>query len=118
MTVTINGVEQAPAIIMNFAAKLSALAVSQNNAPADGVSTNEVRARAVYPTQNTGVAGVAITFRANNGGIISQETVLTDSIGFATTTLTSLTSGTVTVTASIAARTPQELTVDTTFVEP
>lgn len=118
VTVTINGVEQAPAIIMNFAAKLFALAVSQNNAPADGVSTNEVRARAVYPTQNTGVAGVAITFRANNGGIISQETVLTDSIGFATTTLTSMTSGTVTVTASIAARTPQELTADTTFVEP
>ncbi|HEM8065403.1 TPA: Ig-like domain-containing protein [Enterobacter hormaechei] len=118
VTVNINGVEQSPVKIMNFAAKLYALAVSQNDAPADGVSTNEVRARAVYPTQNTGLAGVAITFRANNGGIISEGTVLTDSSGFATTTLTSLTSGTVTVTASIAARTPQELTVDTTFIEP
>lgn len=118
VTVNINGVEQNPVKIMNFAAKLNALTVNQNNAPADGVSTNEVRARAVYPTQNTGLAGVAITFRANNGGIISEETVLTSSSGFAITTLTSLTSGTVTVTASIAARTPQELTVDTTFVEP
>lgn len=117
-TPVIAGVTQAPTVAIFFAGRLSILSVSQNNAAADGVETNSVTARVVFPTQNTGASGIAVTFRANNGGVITEQTVLTNSSGFATTTLTSLTSGTVTVTASIAARVPQELIADTTFVEP
>jgi adhesin/invasin len=117
-TPVIAGVTQAPTVAIFFAGRLSILTATQNNAVADGVETNTVTARVVYPTQNTGLSGVTVTFRASGGGVISEETVVTNSSGYANATLTSLTSGTVTVTASIAARTPQELTVDTTFIEP
>ncbi|MGS7193186.1 Ig-like domain-containing protein [Enterobacter cloacae subsp. dissolvens] len=72
----------------------------------------------VYTTQNTGASGLTLIFRASGEGMMVEKSVATNSSGYANANLMSLTSGIVTVTASIAARTPQELTANTTFVEP
>lgn len=118
VTVLLNGEEQTPKVVIVFAAKLYNFIISQNNALANGVATNEVRARVVYPTQNSSLAGIPVTFTASNGGVMTEQTVVTNAIGLAYATLTSTTSGTVTVTANIPGRVSQELTVETTFVEP
>jgi hypothetical protein len=77
------------------------LYVSQNNAQADGASTNEVTAEV---TDGNGglLANQNVTFEADNGALI-QSPVLTDELGKARATLTSTDAGIVTVTATINA---------------
>ncbi|RYM55415.1 hypothetical protein BSR03_27250, partial [Serratia proteamaculans] len=75
--------------------------VSQNNAQADGTSTNEVTAEV---TDGSGrlLVNQSVTFEADNGALI-QSPVLTDELGRAIATLTSTDAGEVTVTATINA---------------
>ncbi|ABG15735.1 putative invasin [Yersinia pestis Antiqua] len=94
-------------------AQLSTLMVVDNNALADGVTRNQVRAHVVDSTGNS-VADMAVTFTANRGAQLSKVTVLTDNNGDAVNTLTNSLVGVTVVTAKLGtAGTP--LTVDTVF---
>ncbi|ABS48494.1 putative invasin [Yersinia pseudotuberculosis IP 31758] len=94
-------------------AQLSTLIVVDNNALADGVARNQVRAHVVDSTGNS-VADMAVTFTANRGAQLSKVTVLTDNNGDAVNTLTNSLAGVTVVTAKLGtAGTP--LTVDTVF---
>ncbi len=94
-------------------AQLSTLMVVDNNALADGVTRNQVRAHVVDSTGNS-VADIAVTFTANHGAQLSHVTVLTDDNGDAVNTLTNSLVGVTVVTAKLGtAGTP--LTVDTVF---
>ncbi len=94
-------------------AQLSTLMVVDNNALADGVARNQVRAHVVDSTGNS-VADIAVTFTANHGAQLSHVTVLTDDNGDAVNTLTNSLVGVTVVTAKLGtAGTP--LTVDTVF---
>ncbi|WP_050321357.1 beta strand repeat-containing protein, partial [Yersinia pseudotuberculosis] len=94
-------------------AQLSTLMVVDNNALADGVTRNQVRAHVVDSTGNS-VADMAVTFTANRGAQLSKVTVLTDNNGDAANTLTNSLVGVTVVTAKLGtAGTP--LTVDTVF---
>ncbi len=87
--------------------------VVDNNALADGVTRNQVRAHVVDSTGNS-VADMAVTFTANRGAQLSKVTVLTDNNGDAVNTLTNSLVGVTVVTAKLGtAGTP--LTVDTVF---
>lgn len=92
---------------------MSTLIVVDNNALADGVARNQVRAHVVDSTGNS-VADMAVTFTANRGAQLSKVKVLTDNNGDAVNTLTNSLAGVTVVTAKLGtAGTP--LTVDTVF---
>ncbi|BFI47717.1 hypothetical protein KD2_01600 [Yersinia pseudotuberculosis] len=94
-------------------AQLSTLIVVDNNALADGVARNQVRAHVVDGVGNP-VADMAVTFTANHGAQLSHVTVLTNDNGDAVNTLTNSLAGVTVVTAKLGtAGTP--LTVDTVF---
>ncbi|MFQ2509944.1 inverse autotransporter beta domain-containing protein, partial [Aeromonas caviae] len=81
-----------------------------NNAVADGVATNSVRA--TVTRNGAPVAGIRVNFSANNGATIAA-TGTTDVNGEVVQTLTSTTAGTTTVTATVN---NVSSTVDVTFV--
>ncbi|AJJ02926.1 bacterial Ig-like domain family protein [Yersinia pseudotuberculosis] len=94
-------------------AQLSTLMVVDNNALADGVARNQVRAHVVDGLGNP-VADIAVTFTANHGAQLSHVTVLTDDNGDAVNTLTNSLVGVTVVTAK-QGTTGTSLTVDTVF---
>ncbi|MEZ2604975.1 Ig-like domain-containing protein [Kluyvera intermedia] len=80
-------------------AVIVSLGFTEDNAPADGISTNAVVA-IVSDTQGVPLPGQKVTFTASNGAIIA-DSVTSGSGGITPTTLTSTVSGLSTVTASI-----------------
>lgn len=80
----------------------TALVVINNNAPADGVSTNSVRAHVVDNNGNP-MAGQQVVFTIASGtaNILTPQPVVTDANGNAVILLSSTTGGTVTVTAVV-----------------
>ncbi|WP_170123777.1 Ig-like domain-containing protein [Mangrovibacter plantisponsor] len=88
-----------------------ALVVTDNDAKADGVDTNAVKATVTDASGNP-VPGVAVTFSAGNGATIPPSAD-TDASGVATVTLTNTTSGATVVTATINGSSQD---VTTTFV--
>ncbi|WP_145480939.1 inverse autotransporter adhesin Ilp [Yersinia similis] len=95
-------------------AVVSTLTAIDNNAKADGIDTNVVRAWVVDANGNS-VPGVSVTFEAGNGAILAQNPVVTDSNGYAETTLTNLVIGTTTVKATLVSD-PVGQTVNTYFI--
>ncbi|WP_261437996.1 inverse autotransporter beta domain-containing protein [Serratia quinivorans] len=88
------------------------LAVGDNNAVADGKSTDSVTAKVTDANGNP-VSGVEVSFLAGNDATVVTETVTTGADGMAATTLTSMTAGTSTVTAKVG---DSEQKVDVNFV--
>ncbi|CRY69037.1 invasin [Yersinia pekkanenii] len=95
-------------------AQLSTLMAVDNNALANGIARNQVRARVVDDLGNP-VADVAVTFTANHGAQLSQVTVHTDNNGNAVTSLTNSLAGVTVVTAKLGT-TGTALSVNTVFV--
>ncbi|WP_236874406.1 Ig-like domain-containing protein [Citrobacter portucalensis] len=87
------------------------LSVVADNAIANGTATNSVQA-VVKDANGNPLAGQTVNFTANNGATI-VGTGITGADGRVTVTLTSLTAGLSTVTATIGS---SSQTVDTTFV--
>ncbi|MHC5178884.1 Ig-like domain-containing protein, partial [Serratia rhizosphaerae] len=88
------------------------LTVGDNNAVADGKSTDSVTAKVTDANGNP-VAGVEVSFSASNDAKVVTEKVPTDANGVAATTLTSTKAGTSSVTASVG---DSEQKVDVNFV--
>ncbi|WP_049615212.1 invasin-like inverse autotransporter protein, partial [Yersinia pekkanenii] len=80
-------------------ALISTLMTVDNNAIADGIDTNKVRAW-VVDAGNNPVSGVDVIFVASNGAVLAQNPVVTDSNGYAEVTLTNIKMGTSRVTAT------------------
>ncbi|MEZ2604941.1 Ig-like domain-containing protein [Kluyvera intermedia] len=80
-------------------ATIALLAIVNNNAPADGVSTDSVIAQVSDGTGNF-LPGQSVTFTAT-GGVVIDSPIVSDARGMATATLSSQTEGKVIVTASI-----------------
>ncbi|MGR7464488.1 Ig-like domain-containing protein, partial [Klebsiella aerogenes] len=83
----------------NYGIKDGDIRVTQNNAYADGESTNAVEVK-VTDVHNEPVSGAKVEFSANNGASVTAATVTTDANGRAETTVTSTTAGQATVTAT------------------
>ncbi|MFM5363743.1 Ig-like domain-containing protein, partial [Aeromonas veronii] len=88
------------------------LSVTTNNAKADGVANNAVKAL-VRDAQRNPVSGVEVSFTVGNGATLAEAKVTTDVNGEASTTLTNTTAGVAKVTATINGSSKE---VDTTFV--
>lgn len=79
----------------------SDLIVTRDNALADGIATNAVKAKVTDGNGNP-LAGQTVTFSANNGAKIITLSGTTDADGVVETTLTSTQPGSAIVTASLA----------------
>ncbi|WNI84131.1 Ig-like domain-containing protein [Citrobacter portucalensis] len=79
-------------------AGISDLAVTKDNAAADGKAANAVQAT-VKDAQGNTVQGVPVAFSAGSGAVVKSASVVTDAKGQASTTLTNLATGTTVVTA-------------------
>jgi adhesin/invasin len=88
------------------------LAVTIDNAIANGVATNAVQAKVTDANGNS-VPGITVKFSADNGGTIANATVISNAQGMASTTLTSITAGAAKVTATVKDVSQQ---VTTTFI--
>ncbi|QHB32691.1 hypothetical protein F0T03_11245 [Yersinia canariae] len=88
-----------------------ALTVTQDNALANGVAQNEVKAVVTDATGNV-VPNQAVTFIADNNAVIATSGT-TDSAGVVTMTLTNVTAGATRVTATVNSNSQS---VDVTFI--
>ncbi|MFM5364001.1 Ig-like domain-containing protein, partial [Aeromonas veronii] len=88
------------------------LSVTADNAKADGVATNAVKAL-VRDARGNPVSGVEVSFAVTNGATLATATVSTDANGEASTTLTNTKAGVTKVTATANG---SSKSVDTTFV--
>ncbi|KLN96053.1 hypothetical protein VK86_12010 [Moellerella wisconsensis] len=92
-------------------AKIDTLVVIQDNALANGIDTNSVKANVTDSAGNP-VTDQTVTFSATNGATVITDSVHTDNLGTAVTTLTNTLTGISQVTASTNSTTK---TVDVTF---
>ena len=83
---------------------ISAFVVTRDEALADGTSTNEVKAT-VENTDGDLLVNQKVIFSVNNGGVITNIEVMTDTNGEAKTTLTNTKAGIAIVTAKTNGRT-------------
>ncbi|UNH43802.1 inverse autotransporter beta domain-containing protein [Moellerella wisconsensis] len=93
-------------------AKIDSLVVIQNNALANGIDTNSVKANVTDSAGNP-VTDQTVTFSATNGATVITDSVHTDNLGTAVTTLTNTLTGISQVTASTNGTTK---TADVTFI--
>jgi len=84
----------------NSTAIIANLKVDTDLAPANGTATNEVQAFVADANDNP-LAGESVTFIADNGATIITASVITDTDGIASTSLSSTTAGVSNVTASV-----------------
>ena len=80
-------------------ARLTGLTTEQDNAEANGTGTNRVRA-VVADAHGNPVPGISVSFSATHGATVVPQ-ASTEEDGSVSVTLTSLTAGTATVTASV-----------------
>ncbi|MEI9714256.1 inverse autotransporter beta domain-containing protein [Moellerella wisconsensis] len=80
-------------------AKIDSLVVIQDNAIANGIDTNSVKANVTDSAGNP-VTDQTVTFSATNGATVITDSVHTDNLGTAVTTLTNTLTGISQVTAS------------------
>ncbi|MEI9696743.1 Ig-like domain-containing protein [Moellerella wisconsensis] len=80
-------------------AKIDTLVVIQDNAIANGIDTNSVKANVTDSAGNP-VTDQTVTFSATNGATVITDSVHTDNLGTAVTTLTNTLTGISQVTAS------------------
>ena len=80
-------------------AKIDSLVVIQDNALANGIDTNSVKANVTDSAGNP-VTDQTVTFSATNGATVITDSVHTDNLGTAVTTLTNTLTGISQVTAS------------------
>lgn len=92
-------------------AKIDTLVVIQDNALANGIDTNSVKANVTDSAGNP-VTDQTVTFSATNGATVITDSVHTDNLGTAVTTLTNTLTGISQVTASTNSTTK---TADVTF---
>ncbi|SUY92705.1 Invasin [Buttiauxella agrestis] len=88
------------------------LTVTDDDAQADGTSTNTVQAIVTDAHDNV-LSGITVKFSANNGGHIITDNIITDAQGKASTMLTNTTAGKTVVTATVNGT---GTTVNTNFV--
>jgi len=103
VTASINGSSQI--VSVDFTAEdafifTGGLTIVKNNAAANGTDPNEVKAK-VTDNHGNPLSGQTVSFRADNGAVLSASTVDTGGDGIAAVTLTSTTAGVSHVTASI-----------------
>ena len=84
----------------NSTAIIANLKVDTDLAPANGTATNEVQAFVADANDNP-LAGESVTFIADNGATIITASVITDTDGIASTSLSSTSAGVSNVTASV-----------------
>ncbi|TKI04713.1 LysM peptidoglycan-binding domain-containing protein, partial [Martelella alba] len=88
------------------------LTVTRNNALANGIASNEVRA-VVTDSEGKPLADQVVAFTATNGAVVTTVIGTTGADGVATATLTNTTAGISTVTATLNGASSRS--VDTTF---
>ena len=107
-----NGQSSSATVTFRDVARISAgdLIVMQNNAVADGMAKNSVRAR-VTNASGKPISGQIVSFSATNGAVVKVVNSTTGVDGIATASLTSTTAGTSLVKASLRNGNTSEVSV-------
>lgn len=103
VTATVNGTSQSintTFVADRTTAAITDLVVTADNAKANGIATNAVKAT-VKDAHGNLLSGATVAFRATNGGRLTLETVATNAEGLATTTLSNTLAGETSVTATV-----------------